>query len=71
MRNDYWLYFDLNRSNWCDYLVDYATENYPNDAVTRFENAKQDESLQKEIRWQSKQEKAVVDEIWHYANPNK
>ena len=29
MRNDYWLYFDLLDPNWCDYLVDYATENYP------------------------------------------
>ena len=72
MRNDYWLYFDqVLDPNWCDYLVDYATENYqPNDAVIGFEHAKQDESYRKsEIRWLNpKQEKAVVDEIWYYAN---
>ena len=39
MRNDYWLYFDrVLDPNWCDYLVDYATENYqPKDAVIGFE----------------------------------
>jgi len=72
MRNDYWLYFDqVLDPNWCDYLVDYATENYqPTDAVIGFEHAKQDESYRKsEIRWLNpKQEKAVVDEIWYYAN---
>ncbi len=72
MKGDYWLFFDkVLDTNWCDYIVEYATENYtPNEAIIGFENGKQDSSYRKsEIRWlNSKSEKAIVDEIWHYAN---
>ena len=40
----------------------------PNDAVTRFEHAKQDESIKAKYVGLIQQEKAVVDEIWYYAN---
>ena len=72
MRDDFWLFFDQALDhNWCDYLIDYATENYtPNDAIIGFENGKQDDSYRKsEIRWLNpKVEKFLVDEIWYYAN---
>ena len=68
MRGDYWLYFNqaLN-SDWCDYIVNYATENYePRDAVIGFEDSKFDADYRKsEIRWlNAKTEDAIVKEIW-------
>ena len=72
MKGDYWLYFNqVLDPSWCDYIIEYCTENYePRDAVIGFEDAKHDESYRKsEIRWLNpKNEKAIVDEIWHYAN---
>ena len=42
------------------------------DAAEGFENAKQDEPyLKGNTLAKSQQEKAVVNEIWYYANPNK
>ena len=72
MKGDYWLYFNQALDpNWCDYIVEYATENYtPKDAVIGFEDAKHDDNYRKsEVRWLSaKSEAAIVKEIWHYAN---
>ena len=72
MKGDYWLYFNQALDpSWCDYIVEYATENYhPRDAVIGFEDAKHNEDYRKsEIRWlNAKSEKAIVDEIWYYAN---
>jgi len=72
MKGDYWLYFNQALDpSWCDYIINYATENYePRDAVIGFEESKHDESYRKsEIRWLNpKSEKAIVDEIWYYAN---
>ena len=44
MKGDYWLFFDSAlSSDWCDYIVNYALENYePRDAVIGFENATHD-----------------------------
>ena len=71
MKGDYWLYSSYIRPSWCDYIVEYATENYePRDAVIGFEDAKFDESYRKsEIRWlNAKTENAITKEIWHCAN---
>jgi PKHD-type hydroxylase len=72
MKKDYWLYFDqaLN-SDWCDYVVNYAQENYtPRDAVIGFDDIKHDANYRKsKVRWlDARSEKAIVDEIWYYAN---
>ena len=52
MKGDYWLYFNqVLDPSWCDYIIEYCTENYePRDAVIGFEDANDDPHAKANLR---------------------